>query len=68
MMVGAEEMGSVAEEAEFPLCRDGVRCCVVGGVVARVRWSRMVSVLGFVTWSPVHLTVGISTTKTLFKF
>ena len=33
-------------------------------------WSvgRLFSVLVFVTWSPVHLNVGISMTVTLFKF
>ena len=35
---------------------------------SRVRWSRMVSVLGFVTWSPVHLLVGISTMVTRFNY
>ena len=32
------------------------------------RWSLMVSVLGFVTWSSVHLTVGISRTVMWFNF
>ena len=37
-------------------------------LAASVRWPGMVSVLGFVTWSPVHLTIGISTTVTLSIF
>ena len=42
---------------------------LVVGRQRRVRLSaRMVSILGFVTWTPVHPIVGISTTVTWFNF
>ena len=46
-------------------------CMLVVGrwsLVAGRRRARMVSVLGFVTWTPVHPIVGISTTVTWFNF
>ena len=69
----------MAEEGEFMVTMGADRCrwcqcCVDVGrcgselVAESDAWSRMVSVLGFVTWSPVHMSIGICTTVTLFKF
>ena len=74
-MVGAEEDGIGGGRRSGVLIMALMIMVPVSGAAllmwrsaARIQWSRMVSVLGFMTWNPVHLTVGISTTVTLFKF
>ena len=57
----------MAEEGEFMVGAEGADGCSELEADSDA-WSRMVSVLGFVNWRPVHLNVGISTTVTLFKF